>query len=113
MSEAQEQCAVIEWADYNRLPLFAIPNGGKRDPKEAAHLKRQGVRSGVPDLFLPIPRGQYHGLFIEMKYGKNKVTVNQEKWLHLLKRQGYSAYICYGADNAIKCIQQYLNMGKL
>ena len=96
MSEAQEQCTVIEWADLNRLPIFAIPNGGKRDPKEAAHLKKQGVRAGVPDLFLPIARGNSHGLFIEMKYGANKVTARQAEWLKLLKRQGYGMQ---GADN--------------
>lgn len=113
MSEAQEQCTVVEWCEWHRLPIFAIPNGGKRDPKEAAHLKRQGVKAGVPDLFLPIARGGYHGLFIEMKYGTNKVTTKQEEWLKLLKRQGYSTYICYGARNAIACIEAYMGMGRL
>ena len=50
MSEAQEQEVIIQWADLHGLPLFHIPNGGKRNAAEAAHLKRQGVRAGVPDL---------------------------------------------------------------
>ena len=49
MSEAQEQEVIIEWADLHGLPLFHIPNGGKRNAAEAAHLKRQGVRAGVPE----------------------------------------------------------------
>lgn len=60
MSEAQEQCKLIKWADkcvqmkiHPELSmLYAVPNGGRRDKAEAAHLKRQGVRAGVPDLCL-------------------------------------------------------------
>lgn len=77
MSEAQEQEAVIEWCDWKHIPIFAIPNGGKRDAREAAHMKRQGVRAGVPDLCVPVARGGFHGLYIEMKVGKNKPTDKQ------------------------------------
>ena len=66
--EAEEQAALFRWAllSRGRIPeldlLFHIPNGGSRHPREAANLKRQGVKAGVPDLFLPIARGKYHGL---------------------------------------------------
>lgn len=74
MSEAQEQCKLIKWADkcvqmkiHPELSmLYAVPNGGRRDKAEAAHLKRQGVRAGVPDLCLAVPKGKYHGLYIEL-----------------------------------------------
>ncbi len=108
MSEAQEQEAVIEWCDWARVPIFAIPNGGKRNPAEAAHLKRQGVRAGVPDLFMPIASSTYHGLFIEMKAGKNKPTENQLEWIARLERQGYKACVCVGATQAIETIIKYL-----
>lgn len=108
MSEAQEQEVIIQWADLNGLPLFHIPNGGKRNVAEAAHLKRQGVRAGVPDLFLPIPKGAYHGLFIELKTGKNKATEKQIEWLKRLNNNGYLSRICYGADAAIELIKLYL-----
>ena len=108
MSEASEQCAVVEWAEWKGIPIFAIPNGGKRDPKEAAYLKRQGVKAGVPDLFIPVASEDYHGLFIELKIGNNKPTPAQKEWLRRLRSEGYAAYVCYGASNAIACIEAYL-----
>lgn len=87
MSEAQEQCKLIKWADkcvqmkiHPELSmLYAVPNGGRRDKAEAAHLKRQGVRAGVPDLCLAVPKGKYHGLYIELKVGNNKTSEHQDK----------------------------------
>ena len=72
--EADEQCAVIEYCEYLRIPVYHIPNGGTRNKIEAANLKRQGVKSGVPDLCFPLARGKYHGLYIEMKVDSNKTT---------------------------------------
>ena len=116
-SEATEQERLISWAQWqhNRFPelklLFHIPNGGSRNALEAANLKRQGVKAGVPDLFLPVAKGTYHGLFIEMKWGKNTVTDKQDEWLHDLTVQGYKAAVCCGADEAIEIITDYLTNG--
>ncbi len=74
--EADEQAKLFKWIEWVRdfIPevnmLYHIPNGGKRNEREAAALKRQGVRAGVPDLCLPVAKGKYHGLYIELKYGK-------------------------------------------
>lgn len=57
MGEAREQQAVVEWCAWKRIPIFHIPNGGRRDKREAASLKRQGVKPGVPDLFVPTRSG--------------------------------------------------------
>jgi len=76
-SEATEQETLIQWcgwqqSKYPELKLiYHIPNGGSRNTLEAANLKRQGVKAGVPDLCLPVARNGFHGLYIEMKYGKN------------------------------------------
>lgn len=116
-SEATEQERLISWASWQQscFPelklLFHIPNGGSRNTLEAANLKRQGVKAGVPDLFLPVAKGTYHGLFIEMKWGKNTVTDKQDEWLHDLTVQGYKAAVCYGADEAIEIITNYLANG--
>lgn len=112
MSESSEQKALIEWCEYEKVPIFHIPNGGTRNPREAAELKRQGVKPGVPDLFIPLPRGGKHGMFIEMKYGKNKTTENQNKWLCYLAGQGYECHVCYSCESAVACLERYLTKGE-
>ena len=118
--EAQEQAVVISWCEMQSKKYFELemiyhcPNGGYRNKIEAANLKRQGVKSGVPDLFLPIPRrnkdGLYHGLYIEMKWGKNKCTPNQNKWILRLSKLGYKVKVCYSSIEAIDTIKEYLGM---
>jgi hypothetical protein len=93
--------------------MFHIPNGGSRNKLEAANLKKQGVKAGVPDLFLPISRGGYHGLFIELKYGKNKPTEKQAEWLKSLNEQGYAVAVCYGCEEASEKILKYLKLGDI
>lgn len=113
-TEAEEQQALMQWANIivGQIPeinlLFHIPNGGKRDKVTAALLKAEGVKSGVPDLFLPVARGGYHGLFIELKVGSNKPSALQEIWLKQLTLQGYCTAVCYGWHEAAEVITKYL-----
>ena len=115
-SEATEQEIVINWCEYNspRHPelklIYHVPNGGSRNQLEAVNLKRQGVKAGVPDLNLPVALNGFHGLYIEMKFGKNKTTEKQKWWLEQLQQQGYKTAVCYGADEAIDTIKEYLNI---
>lgn len=119
MSEHTEQAALFEWAQWAepRLPelryLFAVPNGGKRDKVTAARLKEEGVKAGVPDVWLPVARQGFHGLVLEMKYGKNAPTEEQTAWLAFLYKQGYSIAICYGWTIAAICIVSYLGANPL
>lgn len=88
--------------------LHHIPNGGKRDPSEARHLKAQGVKPGVPDLCLPVARHGYHGLYIEMKSLKGRTRPEQKWWLQELRKQGYFCEICHGYQAAIATLEGYL-----
>lgn len=106
-SEAAEQIAVVEWCDLMKIPIAHITNEGKRSAAYGAMLKRMGLRKGFPDLFVPRARGKYHGLFIEMKYDKNKPTEDQTRWLTLLAAEGYACVVCYSADDAIRIIKSY------
>lgn len=112
--ESIEQEKLFRWISFVRgkYPeldlIFHIPNGGKRNAKEAYYLKKQGVKSGVPDLFLPVSRHGYHGLFIEMKFGKNKTTLNQKNYIIALKEQGYAVNVCYGWESAQRVIEKYM-----
>lgn len=106
-SEDAEQEAVVEYCDLLHIPIVHIPNEGKRSLSYAARMKRMGLRSGFPDLLVPLARGGYHGLFIEMKYGKNKTTKEQKEWLECLSAEGYACAVCYNAAEAIKTIESY------
>ncbi len=112
--ESGHQEALFSWAAYQtgRMPeleyMHHVPNGGKRDKATAMALKRQGVKAGVPDIVLPAPRAEYHGLYIELKAGSNTATQNQKSWLEYLRQQGYYTAICYGWRAAAELIEQYL-----
>ena len=114
--EHDEQAALFAWAEANegRYPelalLFAIPNGGHRHPAVAAQLKAEGVRAGVPDVLLLCRRGGYAGMALELKRRdhSNGPTPEQRDWLARLNAAGYKTVVCYGADEAIKAIMDYL-----
>lgn len=72
-------------------------------------MKAEGLKSGVPDIFLPVPRGEWHGLFIEMKRTKGgTVSDCQKLWLHDLRKQGYLTEVCRGWEEAARRIKSYL-----
>lgn len=116
-SESKNQEMIFVWAQIAKCKfpelalLFHIPNGGSRNKLEAYNLKKQGVKAGVPDLCLPVARGKYHALYIELKAGKNKTTEKQDEWLVALNAQGNCASVCYGWKVASEKILNYL-MGK-
>ena len=111
-SEELEQVMVVEWCDLKKIPVVHVPNEGKRSAAYAARLKRIGMRPGFPDLFIPLARGRYHGLFIEMKHGSGRASGAQESWLRLLSREGYAVSISYGFDAAKRVIEKYINLGE-
>jgi hypothetical protein len=97
---------------YPELQLMlAIPNGGHRHKAVAAKMKAEGVKAGVPDIFLPVARGEFHGLFIELKKLKGgRATSAQCIWLEELNNQGYMAVICKGWLAAKNTLENYLNL---
>lgn len=116
--ESSEQISLFEWCEYSRgrypqlALLFHVPNGGYRSATTAGRMKAEGVKAGVPDLCLPVAKGGYHGLFVEMKAGQNKPTALQEKWLSDLDREGFFTAVCYGWEEAAGVLASYLD-GKL
>lgn len=115
-AETEEQAALIEWADKTVIDgicigdyLIHIPNEGKRGPKAARDAKRLGLRKGIPDLFLALPRGGYAGLWIEMKADKGVLMGEQAEWISRLTIAGYAAKVCYGFKRTQAQIQYYLS----
>lgn len=112
--EDMVQIQLMSWAKlqsgkYPELNLlFHIPNGGKRNAREAARFKQMGVKPGVPDLFLPVPVGRYHGLFVELKSEKGRLSDYQKQWQLELACKGYKVCTCYGLEQAVNAIKNYL-----
>lgn len=93
--------------------LFAIPNGGQRNIIVAKKLKDEGVRAGIPDLFLAVPKGRFHGLFVEMKKPQGGVVSdNQKACMEMLSNNGYCVTVCHGFIDAQEAIKGYLLLGE-
>lgn len=101
--------------------MFAIPNGaylqgdGRRRAMQWARLKAQGAHSGVSDVFLPVPRGGFAGLWIEMKAPKphdSPVSVEQKEWISAMQQQGFAAFVAYGWVHAVEVIDLYYGVAK-
>jgi hypothetical protein len=139
--EDAEQSALFTWARMESHPalppgkfiddfLFAIPNGGKRNIREAARFKAQGVKKGVSDVFLPVTiykddetfggvgETVGFGLWIEMKKqrqhfrsmreAETSVSDHQQRWGKAMEGQGYVFKVCYGWEEARTVILEYL-----
>lgn len=113
-SEITEQIKLFNWARVHMayIPelrlLHHIPNEGKRNGTTGKLLKAAGLTSGVPDICLPVPKGKYSGLYIEMKYNKNKPTKEQLEFMQLLREQGHKTEVCYSFEDAREVIRHYL-----
>lgn len=122
-SEDAHQIALFMWAalpDIQELypelkRMFAIPNGGWRHKGEAGKLKAMGVKAGVSDICLPVRRGSWSVLFIELKRPKQlsgkragRTTDVQSDWIEYFKSQGYGAMVCVGWTEARDAIIAYL-----
>lgn len=112
--EDNEQITLFRWAQFQsgKYPeldlMFHVPNGGRRDKREAVRFKAMGVKPGVSDIFLPVAQGGYHGLFIEMKAPDGRASAEQKKFINAVREQGYRAEVCFGWEQASKIILDYI-----
>lgn len=118
LTEAQECITLVKWANTQKKlqgRLIHIPNEGKRSKIGGRLLKLMGLVPGCSDYFLAVPTEHYHGLFLEMKRSdKSKTTVSdtQLSFIDQQRKNGYYSTVCYGALEAIKLIEQYVNNWK-
>lgn len=111
--EDMEHEVLAQWLGYTGLLWFHTPNGGHRHMSVAKKLKRQGVKSGVPDFLIPLLQPSSRpGAAIELKRikgprggSKSKVSPEQRQWLHWLSLCGWETHLAYGADDAIAWIE--------
>lgn len=88
--------------------IFAVPNGAQRNIITAKKLKDEGVLAGVPDLVIPAPSGDWHGLFIEMKNGKQgRVSEFQQTAMHKLTEEGYRCAVVRSFEEFVAVVSDY------
>lgn len=115
--EGQEQAQLFLWAHarieedpikWRDLDLMHCSlNGVKLTKGQAGKAKAQGMRAGIPDIFLPVPRGNWHGLYIEMKFGSNKPKGEQADVIERLDRLGYKMVVSWSWQAARDVITAY------
>lgn len=110
-SESTEQIIFVNRVRHfhPEVLIYAVPNGGRRDPKEAARLKHEGVLAGVPDTFVAEPRGSWHGLYVEMKRQSGGRESDIQRALRAkLTAKGYKVVVAYGAEQAYSAFLEYM-----
>ena len=115
--EERDQALLVRWSHLPSvravMPLEYLhhsPNGGKRDAFVGAQMRAMGVKSGFPDLIIPVPSAGFAGLAIEMKTKIGRVTPEQSRWLSTLSLAGWRAEVCRSPQEARALICQYFTI---
>lgn len=114
--EHQIQSGFVDWMRLkaNANPIYemgySIPNGAHlaRGFATMKILKAQGLVAGVPDYFFAYPSSGYHGLYLEFKDGKNKLTTEQQMWFKRLNSVGYLCREVRSIESGIEVIEEYV-----
>lgn len=109
MSEHKLQKAVVQMLSNFNYPYFAIPNGQKRVGWTGVKLKAEGVKAGVADIFIYRANSQYHGIFLELKFGTNKQKKSQKEFQKLAEAEGYAYWVCYSVAEVYTKLSAYKN----
>lgn len=127
LNEGGHQKAIFIWAAWNtgRYPelkwLHSSQAGAKMTPATAGKMKAEGMKAGVPDIFLDVPRGGFHGLRIELKVPeqrnakgtlikrKGELSAEQKAWLDHYTQAVFFTRVCYGWEHAVETLETYLN----
>lgn len=89
---------------------YSIPNDRKASRIMGQILKYMGLKPGVSDICLSIPKGPFHGMYIELKFGKNKATQHQLDFIENMRSKGYHALFCVGYEAAKTAIEEYMGL---
>lgn len=125
--DLQTNC--VRWFRYQypfpKGMIFSIPNGGYRGSKEEyvtgrlnreqltrMRLEEEGLLKGVPDLLIPVPRGEYGSLYIEMKNGKaGRLSEHQKDRISELQVLGNKVVVCRSIEEFIAEVTEYMSQG--
>lgn len=112
-SESVIQSHYLTWLKLQypiaRKVTSSFPNSGVRDPRYGARLKREGMTKGFPDLGVFFPSGGFHGLFIEFKTAKGRLSPEQKEVMANLEAQGYKCVVCKSLQEGIDATKDYFS----
>ena len=106
-SESEEQIGFLRWfeATFSGVRIFHIPNGGHRAMSVAKKMKAEGVRPGVPDLYIPKWK-----LWIEMKrQSGGRLSADQRDWIDYLDAIGDDVIVANGATDASRQVMEWFS----
>lgn len=111
-TESQIQKDFVRWV-RNRYPqieplFFAVPSGGARNPWTAKIMRDEGVRAGVSDLILLIPRHGYAGLLMETKTPEGKQSEAQKEFERLATEYHYKYVVYRSLAEGQKIMMEYV-----
>lgn len=110
--EREEHLALMKWIHLQPTIkdfVIHIPNEGKRSIIAGKFMVRMGLKAGVFDLFVAVPQGKYHGLWIELKRRKGfKISAEQLSWQALMRQKNYVAEFAYGWEHGREIIENYM-----
>jgi REP element-mobilizing transposase RayT len=118
VTENQIQGAFFSWCDKHRrqMPelelMFAIPNGAYKSKYAQKLFKSTGLKAGVLDVFFPVPRCGFNGMFIEFKSESGRLSPAQKWWIENLRKQGYLVTTCRDWELAGVMVTAYLKGDK-
>lgn len=116
ISEESIHLSLMEWIAINPLTkpykdfFLHYPSEGKRSPRYGKLMKDLGMRKGVSDLFIAIPRHGYGGAWIELKSACGNLKKEQKQFLEDMHQQNFFASACWSFDDAVKVIAWYFNI---
>lgn len=109
--EEEHQRALWQWVQTQPWRDHWFHVGNERANKlERMILSGLGVKPGVLDNWLMLPRGGYFGMVSELKRprpGARKPTDTQLAWLERLNASGYYGVVDYGIDEAMESLLWY------
>ena len=104
MTEHDLQCAICNYLDIRRVCYWAVPNGGKRSKTESARFKKEGVKSGIPDLTI-VHDGMYYGLEVKKPKTltpKGRLSKNQKNMIERIETAGGDVKVVYSVQDTIE-----------
>ena len=110
-SSIQKNCIMWFRLQYRHLgkAIFAVPNGGFRNAREAAIMKAEGVTPGVADVILLVARHGFNSLCIEFKTQRGRQSELQKEWQKQAEENGNKYVICRSFMEFKEIVDEYLS----